>query len=80
MSKYRAIVSFTFDDGDLADLAENLGIYPSRLQPDDAINGEIDNLSFCSGWLEQLFRDGQPTIRRLTGDGISVEISPHEED
>ena len=78
MTTYRAIVSIAFDDDDLKELAENLYIDPDDLDPDNAINGELDSMSFGSHWVEQLFEDGKPTIRRLSG-GIMVEVNPHEE-
>lgn len=76
MTKYRAIVSIEFDDEDLENLALQIGAN-GPIPPDLAIDGELDNLSFGSTWTEQLFRDGEPTIARLSG-GIQVEINPHE--
>ncbi len=76
MSKYRAIVSITFDDDDLKDFANQIGT--DNLDASDAVNGSLDNLEFGSGWLEQLFEDGKPTIWRASG-GIKVEVNEHED-
>ena len=76
MANYRAIVSIMFDSEDLQDFADSLGI--NGVNPDEALDGMLDNLEFGSGWTEQIFQDGTPTIVRLT-NGIMVEISPHEE-
>jgi len=77
MTTYRAIVSVTFDDDDLQELADNLGINAARLDPLEAINGSLDNIDLGSAWVEQLFKDGKPTVIRLSG-GITVEINDHE--
>ena len=76
MINYRAIVSITFDSEDLQDFADSLGI--NGVAPDEALDGMLDNLEFGSGWTEQIFQDGHPTIARLS-DGIIVEINEHEE-
>ena len=78
MSKYRAIVSIEFDDDDLQELADALGVDLDRISPDEAVIGELDGLALGSAWLEQLFSNGQPTIARLSG-GIQVEVNPHDE-
>lgn len=78
-NKYRAIVSITFDDDDLAELAENVGCEPDEMNASDAIDGELSNMSFGNTWIEQLFRNGKPTIMRLSG-GIKVEVNEHDED
>jgi hypothetical protein len=79
MSKYRAIVSITFDDDDLKELAENIGFYSSNdYGADDMLQGELDNLGLGSTWVEQIFKDGKPMIRRLSG-GMMVEVSEDEE-
>jgi hypothetical protein len=77
MTAYRAIVSITFDKDDLQDLADNLGINVDKIDPLEAITGSMDNIDLGSAWVEQLFKDGNPTITRLSG-GISVEINEHE--
>lgn len=76
MANYRAIVSINFDDDDLNELAEYLGVDAGSLDPSDSVNGALDNLEFGSGWLEQLFADGRPTITRLS-EGINVEVNEH---
>ena len=78
MIQYRAIVSIYFDEEDLADLAENFGVDPERLDAGDCINGALDNLDFGRGWLEQIYVNGSPRIGYLT-EGITVMISPHED-
>ena len=78
MSKYRAIVSITFDDDDLKELAENIGINSSNdYGADDMLQGELDNFCLGSTWVEQIFKDGEQTIRRLSG-GMMVEVSEDE--
>ena len=76
MSKYRAIVSITFDDDDLQYLAEALDI-DNINDPQEALNGSLDNLDLGSGWLEQFYVDGEPQIFRLSS-GIQVEVSDHD--
>jgi hypothetical protein len=76
--RYRAIVSIEFDDEDLATLAAQLGT--DDLDPADAVGGELDSMALGSGWVEQLFRNGRPTIHRLTGDGIQVTVNDHDLD
>lgn len=68
MAHYRAIVSIEFDDEELED------IFGPGTSPSEAVNGEIDNLTFGSGWVEQIFRNKKPLIARLSG-GVNVEIS-----
>lgn len=75
MAQYRALVSIEFDSNDLAELCESLGI--DSISPDEAITGELDNLSLGSGWVEQIFRNGEETILRLSG-GLMVEINYHD--
>lgn len=41
------------------------------------LNGALDNLPFGSSWIEQIFEDGKPIIRRLSG-GIMVEVNDHD--
>ena len=77
MTNYRAIVSITFDDDDLSEVAEAFGL-DSNPDALEMLNGSLDNLELGSGWVEQLFADGRPTIGRLSG-GIMVEISEHDE-
>lgn len=79
MTKYRAIVSITFNDDDLEEMAGNIGVEPDLLlrDPGSTLDGCLDNLEFGSAWIEQLFRDGEPTIVRLSG-GIQVEVNEHE--
>lgn len=77
MKQYRAIVSITFDDDDLKELADAIGVPSDQIRADDALDGSLDNLDFGSGWVEQFFVDGQPTILRLSG-GILVEINEHD--
>jgi hypothetical protein len=77
MAKYRAIVSINIDDDDLAELGNNLGIdYAPEIT--EALNGELDNFGLGSCWIEQIFRDKQPIIHRLSG-GITVEVTDFEE-
>lgn len=76
MANYRAIVSITFDDDDLEQLAEECGI--ERIDAYESINGSLDNLELGTGWLEQLFKNGNPTIHRMSG-GINVEVNDHDD-
>ena len=73
MSKYRAIVSIEFDDEEVQEFAEMIGA--GSIDPDDYVSGHLDEI-FGSTWIEQLFKDGEPTIYRLSG-GIMVEVSEH---
>ena len=75
MTKYRAIVSITFDDADLQEIANEFGV--GNVDPHEALNGSLDNLDFGSGWIEQLFADGSPQICRMSG-GIDVEVDYHD--
>jgi len=75
MSKYRAIVSITFDDDDLEELAEVLEFDNPDAQ--DVLQGSLDNFVIGYPLIEQIFKDGEPTIRRLSG-GIMVEVSEDE--
>lgn len=77
MTKYRAIVSITFDTDDLEEAAESFGVDVDRLDPSETLNGYLDNLGLGYAWVEQMFEDGRPTIGRLSG-GITVEINEHE--
>lgn len=77
MKKYRAIISIEFDDDDLQQLADEHDVDVSRMDPSDVMNGELDNMSFGNHWVEQIFCDGKPTIRRLSG-GIKIEVNPHD--
>jgi len=77
MTQYRAIVSITFDDDDLKELADAIGVPSDQMRADDALDGSLDNLEFGSGWVEQFFVNGKPTITRLSG-GIAIEINEHE--
>ncbi len=75
MSKYRAIVSITFDDDDLDDFSEwNDG---KHCDAQEILQGSLDNFVLGCPWIEQIFKDGEPTIRRLSG-GIMVEVSEDE--
>lgn len=76
MAKFRAIVSIQFDTDDLRDIAKHYG--SDRIDAFEAINGEMDNLSFGCAHVEQLFQEGEPTIHRLSG-GMNVEINEHED-
>lgn len=76
MAKYRAIVSITFDDEDLEELKDQLDVI-SHLDPIETIRGELDNLSFGSAWIEQVFKNESPMIHILT-EGIKVTVSPHD--
>lgn len=78
MSRYRAIVSIEFDSEDLETLAENLGI--GEMDPDEAVQGELDNFGLGTGWIEQLYRNGQPTIHRIGDDGIQITVNDHDLD
>jgi len=72
MSKYRAIVSITFDDDDLDDFSEwNDG---KHCDAQEILQGSLDNFVLGCPWIEQIFKDGKPMIRRLT-KGVMVEIS-----
>jgi len=75
MSKYRAIVSITFDDDDLEELAEVLEFDNPDAQ--DVLQGSLDNFVLGYPLIEQIFKDGEPTICRLSG-GIMVEVSEDE--
>jgi hypothetical protein len=68
MDHYRAIVSIEFDDEELEE------IFGPGTSASEAVNGELDNLTFGSGWVEQIFRNTKPLIARLSG-GINVEVS-----
>lgn len=77
MTTYRAIVSITFDDEDLSKLASAIGVgCNERLDPTNALDGELDCMSLGTGWVEQLFIDGEPTITRV--GGMSVVVSEHD--
>ncbi|MDO8684512.1 MAG: hypothetical protein Q7N50_13650 [Armatimonadota bacterium] len=78
MTKHRAIVSITFDDDDLKEFADSVGLDQSQIDVDATVHGMLDNLEFGCGWLEQLFEDGSPTIGRLSY-GLLVEINTHED-
>ncbi len=78
MARYRAIVSITFNDEELDDLAKAIGAR-RRVEPFEALTGELDNFGLGTYWIEQVFRDREPTMVRLSG-GIQVEISDHEEE
>ena len=54
--KYKAIVSIEFDSDDLAELAANFGVSPSRMDPRDTLFGALQNLELGTGWIEQLDR------------------------
>jgi hypothetical protein len=75
MSKYRAIVSITFDDDDLDELAEVIEFDNPDAQ--DVLQGSLDNFVLGCPWIEQIFKDGKPMIRRLT-KGVMVEVSEDE--
>lgn len=79
MTKYRAIVSIFFDDEDLAELAEHIGVDVSRMDPHETLSGELDNLGIGRAWIEQVFENGMKTIRR-GGGGMMVEINAHDKD
>jgi hypothetical protein len=78
MATYRALVSFVFDDSDLEDIAQAIGVDPRRLDVYDTVNAELDSVSLGYSVVEQIFRDGKPTISRLSG-GITTEINRHED-
>lgn len=78
MARFRAIVSIEFDDEDLKSFAESLGI--DIIDPDEAIQGELDNFGIGTGWVEQLYRNGRPTMYRTGADGIEVTINDHDLD
>lgn len=77
MTTYRAIVSITFDDEDLAELAGIFGVEPDRMDPQASLDGALDNLELGSGWVEQFFCDGEPAIFRASG-GMMVEVNEHD--
>jgi hypothetical protein len=77
MAKYRAIVSIEFDGEDLKELASSLGC-TREISPDEGLQGELDNLTFGTAWIEQIYQDGEPLIRRLT-TGTMVEVSDFED-
>jgi hypothetical protein len=77
-TKFRAIVSIEFDSEDLQTFAENLGI--DEMDASDAITGELDGFGLGVAYLEQFYRNGQPTVHRLTGDGIEITINDHDLD
>jgi hypothetical protein len=77
MSKYRAIVSITFDDEDLEEMAENIGI--KSIDVDQMLQGELDNFGLGCPWIEQIFKDRNPTIRRLS-KGIMIEVSEDDDE
>lgn len=74
---YRAIVSITFDESDLIELAEQLGVDPDRMDAMETLNASLDDLELGVGWVEQFFADGCEKMTRLS-DGITIEINPHE--
>lgn len=78
MSRFRAIVSIEFDSDDLKQFAENLGL--DEIDPDDAVRGELDNFGLGTGWIENIFRNGQPTVHRLSDDGIQITVNDHDLD
>ena len=81
MTKYRAIVSIYFDDEDLEELADELGIEPERLSRDlhSTINGDLDQLSLSSNtWIEQIFVDGDPQVAHF-GETMTVIVTDHGE-
>jgi hypothetical protein len=78
MARYRAIVSVEFDDEDLQSLAESIGA--DNVDPNEGLTGELDNFGLGTYWIEQIFRNGIPTIHRLTRDGIQVTINDHDLD
>lgn len=80
MTVYRAIVSVTFTDRDIREMAEAMDVEFERLANDplSLVSGELDNLSLGSTWVEQLFEDGRPTMFRLSSGDINVEIGPHD--
>ncbi len=80
MNQYRAIISINFDDEDIKEYAEMIGVSEERLSQDVdmLVNGVLDNIEFGSTWLEQLFINKNPSILRLT-EGTTVEVSPHED-
>lgn len=78
MSKYRAIVSITFDEKDLERLAKALCVHVKSVDAMDAVNSNLDNLSVGIGRLEQLFVKGKPTIDNLS-DELLIAITPHRD-
>lgn len=48
---YKAIVSITFDDDDIKQMKEEYG---SRFDLHDWVFGEMQNLSYGSGWVESI--------------------------
>ena len=79
MPKYRAIVSIIFDEDDLEDMADEMGIDAEDVDIHQAISGDLDSLSIGCPWIEQIFVDREPTIHRLSG-GIDIVVSDFEED
>lgn len=77
MANYRAIVSITFDDDDLESMAESYGIPEDRIDANEILTGSLDNLELGSGWIEQIFKDAEPCIFRLSG-GIMIEVNEHD--
>jgi hypothetical protein len=78
MGKYRAIVSITFDDDDLSELARRLEVHPRPIDALDAIGGSLDNLDFGDPWVEQVYKDRRPMISRMSS-GIDVQVSDFED-
>lgn len=78
MTKYRAIVSIEFDSEDLRTFAEGMGV--DDIDACDAITGELDAFGLGCAYLEQFYRNGQPTVHRLAGDGIEITINDHDLD
>lgn len=76
MPKYRAIVSIEFGDDDLKKLQEEIGA-KEPINPFDAVRFELDSFSFGTTSIEQIFRDGDMLLTRLSG-GIYVEVDDHD--
>ena len=56
---YRAFIEFEFEEGDLEDLAENLGVPVSTLTRDilSTVYAELDNLTFGHAVVTDIHRD-----------------------
>lgn len=77
MTRYRAIVSVTFDDEDVARFARATGVDVGEVDHSDLLEWELDVFTFAYGRLEQLFRDGTCTIPPSPGH-INVAVRDHE--
>lgn len=77
MAKYRALVSIEFDDEDLTEFGETIGIPTGKSNASETISACMDDLPLGSSWLEQFFIDGKAQMYRI-GDGLEVIINEHD--